>query len=142
MQLNELTRHPGSVKAKKRLGRGDKTAGSGHKGQKSRGKGKVPARFEGGQMPIQMRLPKFGETSFKGLTHQEIRTSELHKVPEEIRKEAVTIETLKSCGLVKKNTKTVKVFLSGTIDFVVNLVGMPVSKGAKELIESQGGSVK
>jgi len=142
MQLNELTRHPGSFKAKKRVGRGDKTAGSGHKGQKSRGKGKVPARFEGGQMPIQMRLPKFGETSFKALTHQEIRLSELKKVSEEVRKEGVSIESLRACGLIKKNTKTVKVFLSGSIDFAVNLINIPVSKGARVAIESLGGSVK
>ena len=141
MQLNELKCHPGAKKNKKRVGRGDKTAGRGHKGQLSRSGGSVPAGFEGGQMPIQMRLPKFGEVSRKSLTHEKLRVSEFRKVPEDIRIVGVGLDELKACGLIRKNTLSVKVFLSGTIEFVLKLKGMRVSKGAKAMIESKGGSV-
>jgi large subunit ribosomal protein L15 len=142
MQLNELRGHPAARKNKKRVGRGDKTAGRGHKGQLSRSGGSVPARFEGGQMPIQMRLPKFGETSMKSLTHAKLRVSELRKVPQDIRKIGVGLDELKLCGLIRKNTTSVKVFLSGVIDFAIKLKGLRVSKGARVLIDSNGGSVE
>ena len=142
MQLNELKCHPDAKKSKKRVGRGDKTAGRGHKGQLSRSGGKVPAGFEGGQMPIQMRLPKFGEVSRKSLTHEKIRVAEFRKVPADIRVAGVGLDELRACGLIRKNTLSVKIFLSGTIDFAVKVKGLRVSKGAKALIEEKGGSVE
>jgi len=142
MRLNTLSPAPGSTKAKKRVGRGigsgsGKTAGSGHKGQKSRTGGTVRPGFEGGQMPLQMRLPKFGFRSRVGRFTAEIRTSELNKVESEV----VDLEALVSAKLVASNIKRVKVMLSGEVTKALTIEGIAVTSGAKAAIESAGGKV-
>ena len=145
MKLNELEPALGSKTAPKRVGRGiglglGKTCGSGHKGQKARSGGTVKPGFEGGQMPIQRRLPKYGFTSRKSLTHEKVRSAELAKVDAEV----VTLETLKDAGLVKKTTKSVKIYLCGELNKAVAVQSnaqLLVSKGAKESIVAAGGSV-
>ena len=117
MRLNTLSPAPGSKPNAKRVGRGigsglGKTAGRGHKGQKSRSGGKVAAGFEGGQMPLKQRLPKFGFTSRKGRVTAEVRLSELAKVEGDV----VDLNILKQAGLITKNIQFAKVVLSGSID--------------------------
>lgn len=143
IKLNDLKPAQGSKHRKKRLGRGTgselgKTCGRGHKGQHARSGGYHKQGFEGGQMPIQRRLPKFGFTSRIGLVTTEIRLSALNKVNAEV----ITLETLKQAGLVRKNMKRAKVFLAGTIDKAINLKGLLVTKGAKAAIEQAGGTVE
>ena len=142
MQLNDLSPAEGSVKAKKRVGRGvgsgwGKTSGTGHKGQKSRSGGTVKPGFEGGQMPLQMRLPKFGFSSRVGRITAEIRSGELNKVEGDV----VNMESLRKAGLITSNIKRVKVMLSGDVTRKLSVEGIRVSKGAKEAIEKAGGSV-
>mgnify|MGYP006174507197 FL=1 len=142
MRLNTLSPAPGSTKPKKRVGRGigsgsGKTAGSGHKGQKSRTGGTVRPGFEGGQMPLQMRLPKFGFTSRVGRFTAEIRTSELNKVKADV----IDLEALVASKLVASNIKRVKVMLSGEVTKAMTIEGIFVTKGAKAAIESAGGKV-
>ena len=142
MELNKLSPASGSTKTKKRVGRGvasgwGKTCGSGHKGQKSRSGGKVKPGFEGGQMPLQMRLPKYGFTSRIGQVTSEVRTSELNKV----EGENISIETLKKSGVITSGTKRVKIMLSGKVDKKLTIQGLPVSKGAREAIEKAGGEI-
>lgn len=142
MRLNTLSPAPGSTKPKKRVGRGigsgsGKTAGSGHKGQKSRTGGTVRPGFEGGQMPLQMRLPKFGFTSRVGRFTAEIRTSELNKVEADV----IDLEALVASKLVASNIKRVKVMLSGEVTKAMTIEGIAVTKGAKAAIESAGGKV-
>jgi len=142
MELNKLSPAPGSTKTKKRVGRGvasgwGKTCGSGHKGQKSRSGGKVKPGFEGGQMPLQMRLPKYGFTSRIGQVTSEVRTSELDKV----EGGNISIETLKKSGVITSGTKRVKIMLSGKVDKKLTIQGLPVSKGAREAIEKAGGEI-
>ncbi len=142
MQLNELSPAPGSTKAKKRVGRGTgsgwgKTCGTGHKGQKSRSGGTVKPGFEGGQMPLQMRLPKYGFTSRVGRVTAEIRTSELGLVDGDV----VNIESLRKAGLISASITRAKVMLSGDVARKVTVEGIGVSKGAKEAIEKAGGKV-
>ena len=142
MQLNKLSPASGSTKAKKRVGRGvasgwGKTCGSGHKGQKSRSGGTVKPGFEGGQMPLQMRLPKYGFTSRIGRVTSEVRTSELNKVEGGI----ISIESLKKSGVISSGTKRVKIMLSGTVEKKYTIQGLPVSKGAREAIENAGGEI-
>jgi len=142
MQLNELSPAPGSIKAKKRVGRGigsgrGKTCGTGHKGQKSRSGGTVKPGFEGGQMPLQMRLPKYGFSSRVGRVTAEVRTSELNKVDGDI----ITIESLRKARLISTGIKHVKVMLSGEMTRKVTLEGIRVTKGAQAAIEKAGGNV-
>ena len=142
MELNKLSPASGSTKTKKRVGRGvasgwGKTCGSGHKGQKSRSGGKVKPGFEGGQMPLQMRLPKYGFTSRIGQVTSEVRTSELNKV----EGGNISIETLKKSGVITSGTKRVKIMLSGKVDKKLIIQGLPVSKGAREAIEKAGGEI-
>tara|TARA_B100001939_G_scaffold193129_1_gene166019 strand:- start:495 stop:986 length:492 start_codon:yes stop_codon:yes gene_type:complete len=142
MELNKLSPASGSTKTKKRVGRGvasgwGKTCGSGHKGQKSRSGGKVKPGFEGGQMPLQMRLPKYGFTSRIGQVTSEVRTSELDKV----EGGNISIETLKKSGVITSGTKRVKIMLSGKVDKKLTIQGLPVSKGAREAIEKAGGEI-
>ena len=142
MELNKLSPASGSTKTKKRVGRGvasgwGKTCGSGHKGQKSRSGGKVKPGFEGGQMPLQMRLPKYGFTSRIGQVTSEVRTSELNKV----ESGNISIETLKKSGVITSGTKRVKIMLSGKVDKKLTIQGLPVSKGAREAIEKAGGEI-
>jgi large subunit ribosomal protein L15 len=143
MHLNTLSPAPGAKKAAKRVGRGigsglGKTAGRGHKGQTSRSGGSIRPGFEGGQMPIQRRLPKFGFTSRKSLVSDQVTLSEIAKVEGEV----VSLETLKAAGLVKKEMLFVKVMRSGAISRAVTISGLKVTKGARELIEAAGGKVE
>jgi large subunit ribosomal protein L15 len=142
MELNTLSPAPGSHKAKKRVGRGigsgsGKTAGSGHKGQKSRTGGTVRPGFEGGQMPLQMRLPKYGFSSRIGRVSAEVRTSELNKLDADI----ITIEVLRKANLITAGIKRAKVMLSGDVTKAVTLDGIGVTKGARAAIEAAGGKV-
>ncbi|MAZ66670.1 MAG: 50S ribosomal protein L15 [Kangiellaceae bacterium] len=143
MRLNSLSPAPGSKKEAKRCGRGigsglGKTGGRGHKGQKSRSGGRVRIGFEGGQMPLKQRLPKFGFTSRKALVSQEVRLSELAKVEGEV----ITLETLKSANVIGKSAKFAKIMASGEITKAVSVSGVGVTKGAKEAIIAAGGKVE
>ncbi len=143
MRLNTLAPAPGAKNSGKRLGRGigsglGKTGGRGHKGQKSRSGGSVKPGFEGGQMPIQRRLPKFGFTSRVGLVSDQVTLSEIAKV----EGDTVSVATLKAAGLIKKDIQFVKVMKSGEISRAVTVSGVKVSKGAREAIEAAGGKVE
>jgi large subunit ribosomal protein L15 len=143
MHLNTLSPAPGSHKAKKRCGRGigsgiGKTGGRGHKGQKSRSGGSVRPGFEGGQMPLKQRLPKFGFTSRKSLVRAEVRLHELNL----IKGDVVDIHALKDAGLITRNIVAVKVMLSGEITRPITLRGIAVTKGAQAAIEAAGGKVE
>ncbi|KTD62583.1 50S ribosomal protein L15 [Legionella spiritensis] len=143
MNLNTLTPDPGSRPAKKRLGRGigsglGKTSGKGHKGQKARAGGFHKINFEGGQMPIQRRLPKMGFQSRVGKTNDQITLGELSKITAEV----IDMEILRSAGLINSTIKSVKVILSGEITVPVKLKGIRVTKGARAAIEQAGGSVE
>ena len=143
MRLNSLKPGAGSRRTRKRVGRGiaagqGKTAGRGDKGQRSRSGGYSKVGFEGGQMPLQRRLPKVGFSSRKARYVAEIRLHELARVADE----TVDLAALKAAGLVPKSTRRAKVFLSGTIDRAVRVVGLGVSRGAREAIEAAGGSVE
>ena len=142
MNLNNLQPAFGAKQEKRRVGRGigsgfGKTAGRGHKGQKSRAGGFHRVGFEGGQMPLQRRLPKRGFKSPLALTRAEIRLSDL----ENLGVADVDLLVLKQAGLVPVLVKNVKVILSGEITKSVNVTGLSVTKGAKEAIESKGGKV-
>ncbi len=142
MKLNELSPEPGSRKPGKRLGRGigsglGKTSGKGHKGQKARAGGFHKINFEGGQMPIQRRLPKMGFKSRVGLTVDEVTLSELSHLTAEV----ITLDVLKEAGLVRKSIESVKVILSGEITTAVQLKGLRVTKGARQVIETLGGRI-
>jgi large subunit ribosomal protein L15 len=143
MHLNTLSPAPGSKSAKKRVGRGigsglGKTGGRGHKGQKSRSGGGVRPGFEGGQMPLKQRLPKFGFTSRKSLVHAEVRLHELNKVSGDV----VDIHALKDANIVTRNMKTAKIVLSGEITRPVTVRGLGVTKGARAAIEAAGGKIE
>ena len=142
MSLNTLKPAPGQRRDARRVGRGigsglGKTCGRGHKGQKSRSGGWHKVGFEGGQMPIQRRLPKFGFTSRMARHYAEVRLHEL----EMVEGNTVTIEALVKAGLVPLQTKTVKVILSGEVKSAVTVTGCRVTKGAKAAIEAAGGTV-
>jgi large subunit ribosomal protein L15 len=143
MRLNTLSPAPGRIKEGKRVGRGigsglGKTAGRGHKGQKSRSGGSVRPGFEGGQMPLQKRLPKYGFTSRISRVTSEIRLSELNKIDGDI----VNIESLRSAGLITNNITRAKVFLSGELSKALTVKGLRVTKGALAAIEAAGGKVE
>jgi len=143
MRLNELSPAPGSKTAAKRVGRGigsglGKTGGRGHKGQKSRSGGKVAPGFEGGQMPIHRRLPKFGFTSRKSQYVAEIRLNELTLV----EGETVDLAALKAADVIGEKIKEARVILSGEISKAVTVKGLKVTKGAKAAIEAAGGKVE
>lgn len=143
MNLNDIKPAAGAKKNAKRVGRGigsglGKTCGRGHKGQKSRSGGFSKLGFEGGQMPIQRRLPKTGFSSKVGLVTDEVRLSELQKIEQKI----IDIDVLKANGVINKNIKHVKVILSGELDHAVTLKGIRVTKGAKQIIENLGGTVE
>ena len=140
MSLNSLS-SKGTSQNRKRVGRGmgsgtGKTAGRGHKGQKSRTGGNVRPGFEGGQMPLQMRLPKFGFSSRKNNHLKEVNVKNINGL------ETVTLETLKENKIISKSVKKVKIFGTFELDSKVNVEGIKVTKGAKESIEKAGGSVK
>ena len=143
MYLNLLSPEPGSRHSKKRLGRGigsglGKTSGKGHKGQKARAGGHHRINFEGGQMPIQRRLPKMGFKSRMHKTVDEITLSELAKIDAEV----IDLNVLKEHGLVNHTIREVKVILSGEITSAVKLKGLRITKGARSAIEQSGGSIE
>jgi len=143
MKLNTISPAEGSKKNRKRVGRGigstdGKTAGRGHKGQKSRSGGSVKPGFEGGQMPLQKRLPKYGFTSRVARTSAQIRTSELNLLTDEV----IDLDALKRADLIGTNITRAKVFLSGDVTKAVNLKGLAVTKGAQAAIEAAGGKVE
>lgn len=142
MQLNDLQPAEGSTHAPKRRGRGigsglGKTGGVGVKGQKSRGKGKVRTGFEGGQMPLYRRLPKFGFTSLKQQVTAEVRLSELTHIEGEI-----TLDSLKAANVVRKDMIRARIILSGEVSRAVTVKGVAVTKGARAAIEAAGGKVE
>jgi len=143
MELNTLKPSAGSKQNKKRVGRGagtgwGKTAGRGHKGQKSRAGGNVKPGFEGGQMPLQRRVPKFGFRSRIGAVTAEVRLDELAKVEGDV----VDLVALKAANVISRNMKRARIMLSGGIDRAVTVKGLAVSKGARAAIEQAGGSIE
>jgi large subunit ribosomal protein L15 len=143
MRLNDLQPNPGSKRPGKRLGRGvgsglGKTGGRGHKGQTSRAGGYHKVGFEGGQMPLQRRLPKVGFRSRTATAKDEVRLHELAKVSGEV----VDLAALVAAGLVSGETRVVKVILSGTLDRALTVRGLGVTKGARAAIEAAGGKVE
>jgi len=142
MQLNTIKPAAGAKHAKRRVGRGigsglGKTAGRGHKGQKSRAGGYHKVGFEGGQMPLQRRLPKRGFKSQSLKYNAEINLDDLQA----LAGDEIDVLTLKAVGLVPELAKTVKVILSGSISRKITLKGVGATKGAKAAIEAAGGSV-
>lgn len=142
MQLNTLSPAPGHKHSAKRRGRGigsglGKTGGRGHKGLKSRSGGTVKPGFEGGQMPLQKRLPKYGFKSRIGMVTAEIRLSELASV----EGNEVSIDSLRAAGVIGHKISRAKIMLSGSVDRAYNVKGLKVTKGAKAAIEAAGGSV-
>ena len=142
MQLNNLTPGAGAKHASKRVGRGigsglGKTCGRGHKGQKSRTGGFHKVGFEGGQMPLQRRLPKRGFVSLAKGKNAEITLSELNALPIG----EVDLLSLIQAGLISQHSLTCKIVLSGTIERSVTVKGLGVTKGAKAAIEAAGGSI-
>ena len=143
MKLNTLQPDAGSRPARTRVGRGigsglGKTAGRGHKGQHARKSGFNKRGFEGGQMPMQRRLPKFGFTSRIGRRTAEVRLSELAKVEGNV----VDLLTLKAANIIEAQTLQAKIILSGTVSKAVTVKGVGVTKGAREAIEAAGGKVE
>tara|TARA_Y100001935_G_scaffold102864_1_gene85474 strand:- start:163 stop:669 length:507 start_codon:yes stop_codon:yes gene_type:complete len=139
LNLNTIS-SKGTYKNRKRVGRGigsglGKTAGRGHKGQKSRSGGNIRAGFEGGQMPLQMRLPKFGFSSRVNNHFKEVNVKNIDGM------KLVNIETLKEKKLIGKNINKVKIFGDSAIKSKVTVEGIKVTKGAKASIESAGGNI-
>jgi len=144
MQLNTIKPADGSKKAAKRVGRGigsgsGKTCGRGHKGQKSRSGGFHKVGFEGGQMPLQRRLPKRGFVSLAKVRGEtaEVRLSEINNLPVD----TIDLLVLKQANVISGNALSVKVFLSGEITRAVTLQGLLVTKGARAAIEAAGGKI-
>jgi large subunit ribosomal protein L15 len=142
MRLNTIKPAAGSNKARRRVGRGigsglGKTAGRGHKGQKSRSGGFHKVGFEGGQMPLQRRLPKRGFVSVTRDDTAEVRLSDLAKLPVA----DIDLLALRSAGLVPARAKAAKVIKTGKLEKAVKLTGIGATKGAKAAIEAAGGSV-
>ena len=143
MRLNTLQPADGSKKDRKRVGRGigsglGKTGGRGHKGQKSRSGGYHKVGFEGGQMPLQRRLPKMGFLSRKSRFIDELRLNELALVNADV----IDLDALKAANLISREVRSVKVFASGAIDKAVTLKGIRVTKGARAAIEAAGGKIE
>ena len=143
MRLNTLAPAEGAKQAPKRVGRGigsglGKTAGRGHKGQNSRSGGGVRRGFEGGQMPLYRRLPKFGFTSRKAMITAEVRLSELALVEGDV----IDLNALKAANVVGIQIEFAKVILSGEVGRAVTLRGLRVTKGARVAIEAAGGKIE
>ncbi|AAN53335.1 50S ribosomal protein L15 [Shewanella xiamenensis] len=143
MRLNTLSPAAGAKHAPKRVGRGmgsglGKTAGRGHKGQKSRSGGGVRPGFEGGQMPLKIRLPKFGFTSRRAMVTAEVRVLELAKVNGDV----IDLNALKDANVITRNIQFAKIVLSGTIERPVTVKGLKVTKGARAAIEAAGGKIE
>ena len=142
MRLNDLKPAPGAKRNRRRVGRGigsglGKTAGRGHKGQKSRSGGFHKVGFEGGQMPLQRRLPKRGFVSLTRNDTAEVRLSDLARLPVD----QIDLLALKAAGIVSSLAKSAKVIKSGELTKAVKLQGLAVTKGAKAAIEAAGGSI-
>lgn len=143
MKLNTISPAEGSKKSRKRVGRGigstdGKTAGRGHKGQKSRSGGFHKVGFEGGQMPLQRRLPKRGFASKTARYNAEVRLYHIDAMDAEV----IDIEVLKNAGVVKHDARKVKVINTGNLGRAVTLKGLAVTKGAQAAIEAAGGKVE
>ncbi len=142
LKLNELSPAPGAKKTAQRRGRGigsglGKTGGRGVKGQKSRTGSSIRSGFEGGQMPLYRRLPKFGFTSKKAMTTAEVRLSELNKIEGDV----VNLQTLKDANIIRNDMKRARVILSGDVTKAYTFEDVKVTKGAKAAIEAAGGKV-
>ena len=142
MRLNTLSPAEGSTHAPKRVGRGigsglGKTCGRGHKGQKSRSGGSVKPGFEGGQMPLQRRLPKFGFTSRKAAFVAEVRLGELASMKVDV----IDLAALQAADVINDRMKDAKIILSGELTRAVTVKGLRVTKGAAAAIEAAGGEV-
>ena len=142
MQLNKLKPAAGSTHSKRRVGRGigcglGKTCGRGHKGKKSRSGGFHKVGFEGGQMPLQRRLPKRGFVSLTRYDGVQVRLSDLEKMPVDV----IDLLALKQAGVVPATALTAKVILSGELKRAVKLQGLLLTKGARAAVEAAGGSI-
>jgi len=143
MNLNTLKPAPGAKTPAKRLGRGigsgkGKTCGRGHKGQRARAGGFHKVGFEGGQMPLQRRIPKSGFRSRKAIMCEEVRLSDLNKVTSEV----IDLDALRLADLIRVNTRNVKIISSGTLEKVIIIRGVSVTSGAQKAIEALGGKVE
>lgn len=143
LKLNELSPAPGAKKVARRVGRGigsglGKTGGRGVKGQTSRSGSSIPAGFEGGQMPLYRRLPKFGFTSKLAMKTVEVRLSELNKIDGDV----VSLESLKAANVIRQDMQRARLILSGEVTRSLTVKGLKVTKGAKAAIEAAGGSVE
>lgn len=145
MKLNELHPAPGAKRSKRRVGRGagsgwGKTSGRGQKGQKARSGGSVRPGFEGGQLPLQMRVPKFGFRSRVGAVTAEVRLGELAAVEGEV----VDLAALKAANLIRRDMQRARIMLSGKLTRALIVYGadIHVTKGAKAAIEAAGGKVE
>lgn len=143
MKLNTIKPAMGAKRVGKRVGRGPgsgkgKTCGLGHKGQKARAGGYHKVGFEGGQMPLQRRLPKIGFRSRKALCSREIRLSELNK----ISGDTISIESLREAGLISANIKFAKIVLSGEVKQAFKVSGVGITAGAKQAVLAAGGQVE
>jgi len=143
MRLNSISPASGSKFNAKRVGRGigsgtGKTCGRGHKGLKARSGGSVAPGFEGGQQPLQRRLPKFGFSSRQAQFTTEIRLNELMSLDGDV----IDLDALKNANLVRRDAKVAKVILSGEITKAVTLQGLKATKGAREAIAAAGGKVE
>ncbi len=142
MKLNSIKPADGAKKERRRVGRGigsglGKTAGRGHKGQKSRTGGFHKVGFEGGQMPIQRRLPKRGFVSLTKADTARVRTSELSKIEADV----IDLLALKQAKVIAPAAKSVKVYLSGELTRAITVQGLLLSKGARAAIETAGGKI-
>lgn len=143
LYLNTLAPAPGSKLAAKRLGRGigsglGKTSGRGHKGQRARAGGFHKLGFEGGQTPIQRRLPKFGFTALSRLSIQVLRLDALNKLNVEV----IDLQALKAARLIHTSIKEVKLIATGKLEKAVQIKGLKLTRGARILIEAAGGSIE
>jgi len=143
MRLNSIKPADGATFSRRRVGRGmgsgfGKTAGRGHKGQKSRAGGFHKVGFEGGQMPLQRRLPKRGFVSLTNGSTAEVKLSALDKLPVDV----IDIKVLKQAGVIPRTVSAAKVILSGNVSRAIKLQGVLVTKGAKAAIETSGGSIE
>ena len=143
MRLNSFTPAKGSRQERIRVGRGPsagrgKTCGRGHKGQNSRSGGGVRLGFEGGQLPLQKRVPTFGFNSRKGRVTEEVRLSELALV----EGDQVTVATLQTAGILRRNSKRARIINSGTVERSFTIAGVHTTKGARAAIEAAGGTIQ
>ena len=143
MRLNDIKPGAGAKRTRKRRGRGaasglGKTGGRGHKGQNSRAGGGVRRGFEGGQMPLQRRLPKFGFSSRKSLAREDVRIVALEK----LAGDDVTLGSLKAAGAISKNVRQAKIFGEAPLSRAYTVTGVAVTKGARSSIEAVGGRIE